>query len=159
MDTQTISAFAAAGAALAAAAVAGIQFFIGWRSTKAALVSAEAAMLNATNAGSHKIATSRQKWIDTVIDTLSDYHAILMSMGEDDSLHPEDKKRLSALRTKLEILLNPDEADTIDLLAATDAVIQALTPEERRAKSPEIVKVARRLLKKEWVRIKTELQS
>ncbi|RWN59378.1 hypothetical protein [Mesorhizobium sp.] len=157
MDTQTISAFAAAAAATAATAVAGIQLFIGLRSTKAALVSSQAAMINATNAGSHRIAASRQKWIDDVIDTLSEYHALLMAQ-ENGSVPPDDRMKISALRTKLEILLNPDERDTVELLDATDGVIRAATPEERTAKSAELVKVARRLLKREWVRIKTDLE-
>jgi hypothetical protein len=159
MDPQTLSAYAAAAAAFAAATVAGIQFYVGYRQSKAALLAAQAAMMNAQNAGRHTIAGSRQNWINAVIETLSEYHSLLLMTGvgvpEPD---PEDGKKLVALRTKLEILLNPDEADTVALVAATDKIRRGKTLEERVADSPEMVRIARKLLKAEWVRIKKELQ-
>ena len=158
MDASTLSAYAAACAAGAAGLVAAIQAYVGHRQSRAALVSANAAMMNAQNVGRHTIAEFRQKWIDTVIETLSEYHAILTTMGDGRPLPPEDNKKLSALRTKLEILLNPDETDTIALLKATDEIRQGETQKERSAKSTEMVQVARRLLKTEWVRFKTELE-
>ena len=158
MDAPTLSAYAAACAATFAGIVAAIQGYVGHRQSKAALVSAKAAMMNAHNAGRHTIAASRQNWIDTVIETLSEYHALLMAMGDGRSLADDDDKKLAALQTKLEILLNPDETDTIALLSATDGILHGKTPEERRERSREMVKIARRLLKTEWVRIKTALQ-
>jgi len=63
----------------------------------------------------------RQKWIDKVIDTLSEHHAVLtLREGGRRALGEDDAKKLSALRTKLEILLNPDEEDTVTLLRAID---------------------------------------
>lgn len=122
MDAPTISAIAAASAAAAAATVAAIQFYVGHRQSKAALQSADAALMNAKNTGRHKIADSRQKWIDRVIDVLSEHHAILMTKPDAQPLPKDEAKKLAALRTKLEILLNPEEADTIALIKAIDDI-------------------------------------
>src|SRR4051812_29147043 len=99
-------------AALVAAAVA---LFVGWRSSQAAnksaeaaLLSARAAQLNAERAGVHRVAAFRQEWINTVIETLSDYHSIEMTKN-DPAPAQEDQRKMAALRTKLEILLNPSE--------------------------------------------------
>jgi hypothetical protein len=115
-------------------------------------------MMNAQSAGRHTVAEFRQKWIDKVIDALCEHHAISMTITRDGPLLLEDGRKLASLRTRLEILLNPEEEDTVELLDAIAEVAQAATPEERIASSPEVVRVARRLLKKEWVRIKSELE-
>ena len=48
----------------------------------AALKAAKAALMNAQGAGRHTVAEFRQSWTDKVIDALSDYHAILMSIDD-----------------------------------------------------------------------------
>jgi hypothetical protein len=159
MDAPTISAFAAAGAATVAATVAGIQFYVGRRQAEASLTSANAALMNAQNAGQHRIAQFRQEWIDKVIDTLCEHHSILMSCDRDHPLSRDDEKKMSALRTKLEILLNPDENETIALLNLIDEIARTTDRAERDKKDSEMILVARRLLKSEWVRIKDELTS
>lgn len=156
-DAPTLSAIAAAAAATVAATVAGIQLYIGRRQADAALTSAKASLMNARNAGRHTIAESRQKWIDNVIDTLCAQHAIVMTFPPGQVPPPAEARTLSASRTKLEILLNPEEADTVALLEKMDAVVASVTAESRNEKSAEMLVVARRLLKREWVRIKGEL--
>lgn len=106
MDVTTISALAAAGSAAGAFSVAGLQLYVGHRQSKAALKAANAALTNAQSAGRHKVAEFRQSWIDKVIDALSDYHAILMSISDGHSLSPDDHRKLTALWTRLELLLN-----------------------------------------------------
>lgn len=157
LDAPTLSAIAAAAAAIAAATVAGIQLYVGHRQSKAALVSAQAAMINAHSSGRHTIAEFRQKWIDKVIDALSEHHAILTAMGEG-LRSGEENQKLAALRTKLEILLNPTESDTVALLTAIDAVDAVKDESARLVKSREAISIARRLLKTEWMRIKNELK-
>jgi hypothetical protein len=156
-DASTLSAIAASAAALVAATVAGIQLYIGRKQADAALTSAKAALMNAQNAGRHTIAEFRQKWIDNVIDTLCAQHAIAMTYPAGQSLSSAEARTLSASRTKLEILLNPEEADTVALLEKMDAIVASVTAEARNEKSAEMLIVARRLLKREWVRIKGEL--
>lgn len=157
MDAPTISALAATGAAIVAATVAGIQFHVGRKQAEAALTSAKAALMNAQNAGRHTIAEFRQKWIDNVIDTLCEHHSIVMTAPAGQAPPPAESRILAASRTKLEILLNPDEADTVALLAKMDAVVASTTTEARDKQSADMLTVARRLLKREWVRIKNEL--
>ena len=157
MDVTTISALAAAGAAVGAFSVAGVQLYVGHRQSKAALKAANAALTNAQNAGRHKVAEFRQSWIDKVIDALSDYHAILMSIGDGHSLSPDDHRKLTALWTRLE-LLNPDESDAVALLKLADAARQSETAAVRDSNARDMVQLARSIVKTEWVRIQTELQ-
>jgi hypothetical protein len=157
IDAPTISAFAAWAAALAAGTVAGIQLYVGRKQADAALTSSQAALMNARNAGRHTIAEFRQKWIDNVIDTLCSQHAIVMTVPAGQALPATEARALSAARTKLEILLNPEEPDTVALLEKMDAVIASPTSAARSEQSVEMLAIARRLLKREWVRIKGEL--
>ncbi len=152
-DAPTISAVAASVAAVVAGGVAAIQFSLGRRQTTAALTSAQAALMNAQNAGKHKIAEFRQDWIYKVIDEITEHHSILVT-------RPEDlPRRLQASRIKLEILLNPDEEDTVSLLSAIDAIDAATDDEERVIQTKRMLAIAHQLLKREWVRIKDELGS
>jgi len=155
-DAPIISAVAAWAVAGITATVAGIQFFIGRKQAQAALTSADAALMNAKNAGRYRIAEFRQEWIDKVIDILSEQHAILAA---DSVLSSEDQRRVALLGMKLGLLLNPEEKDTIILIDAMDKVVGAKTAIERAAKTDEATIVARRLLKREWTRLKTELGS
>ena len=158
MDVTTISALAAAGAAVGAFSVAGVQLYVGHRQSKAALKAANAALTNAQNAGRHKVAEFRQSWIDKVIDALSDYHAILMSIGDGHSLSSDDHRKLTALWTRLELLLNPDESDAVALLKLADAARQSEMAAARDSNARDMVQLARSIVKTEWVRIQTELQ-
>ena len=70
----------------------------------------------------------------------------------------EQKQRLNALRTKLEILLNPNEPDPVELLNLIDEIIASENTKTREAKTDRMIATAHRLLKREWVRLKSELQ-
>jgi hypothetical protein len=158
VDAPTLSAIAAWVAAGVAATVAAIQFFIGRKQAEAALLSARAALMNAQNAGRHTIAEFRQNWIDKVIDTVCEHHSIVMSGTSGQALSADELRTLSASRTKLEILLNPEESDTVALLAKIDEITASASTSERETKSVQMLSAARRLLKREWVRIKDELE-
>jgi hypothetical protein len=157
MDAPTLSAIAAYVAAGVAATVAAMQFYIGRKQADAALTSARAALMNAQNAGRHTVAEFRQKWIDQVIDTVCEHHSIVMARRPEETPSADELRSLLASRTKLEILLNPEEADTVTLLAGMDAVTAGATAQAREKAATEMLSVARRLLKREWVRIKVEL--
>ena len=113
--------------------------------------------MNAQNAGHHTVAEFRQKWIDRVIDTLCEHHSIIMAQAPDSTPTSDDLRALSASRTKLEILLNPEEPDTGALLSKMDAILAQRSAEMRDKQAAAMLVVARRLLKREWVRIKDEL--
>jgi hypothetical protein len=169
---STISAFAAAAAAGGAFTVAGIQLYVGFRQSKAALrqsdaalkqsdaalTSANAALMNAQTSGRHTLAELRQAWIYKVIDTLCDHHSILMTKPEDQELPAADQRALAAARTKLEILLNPEEDDIIALFKSLDEIDTGTVPTERDIRAGKMLIAARSLLKKEWVRVKAELE-
>ena len=158
MDVATISAFAASAAAVGALSVAGVQLYVGHRQSQAALKAADAALMNAQSAGRHTVAEFRQSWMDKVIDALSEYHAILMSIGDDRSLSPADHMKLTALWTRLELLLKPDEADAVSLLRLADAARLSKTAAERDTNARDMVQSARNLLKTEWLTIQIELR-
>jgi hypothetical protein len=153
MDAPTISAIAAGIAATVAATVAAIQFYIGQRQAEAALISAKAALMNAQNAGVHTVAEFRQNWIDKVTDALCEHQSILIT--RDAEFSPEVTRRLIASRARIEILLNPDEPDTVELLNRLDELGESDVIGTKDA--ADALMVARRLLKREWARIKEEL--
>jgi hypothetical protein len=157
MKAELFAALSGWAAALVAATLAAIQFFIGRRQAQAALTSAQAALMNARTVGRYKIAEFRQNWINKVIDTLCEHHAIIMSSDVNVQLPVEDRKKLAASRTRLEILLNPDEEDTVALVEAIDLIGASKSGAERDDHADEMLTVARRLLKREWDRIKQEL--
>lgn len=156
MDGDTIAAYAAWAAAIVALAGAGSQFFIGRKQADAALISAKAAHTAALDAGRHTVAEFRQAWIFKVIDALCELNAIITT-SQDGSRSPDDEKKLARLRTRLEIMLNPDEAPNIALLEMIDAISVAQHDAERQEKANEAIQAARKILKTEWDRVKTEL--
>jgi hypothetical protein len=158
MDVATISALAATAAAVGALSVAGVQLYVGHRQSQAALKAADAALMNAQSAGRHTVAVLRQSWMDKVTDALSDYHAILMSMGDGHSLSPDDHMKLTALWTRLELLLKPDDAAATSLLKLADTARLSKTAAERDNNARDMVQLARSLLKTEWLTIQIELQ-
>jgi hypothetical protein len=157
MDAATLSALAAFGAAAAAITGATFQFFIGRKQANAAEISANAALANSKNTGRQKVADFRQQWIHRVIDTICDHHAIVSAIPVGETPNAEDKRRLAGLRTKLSILLNPDEPDTVALLDEIENVDNSKTGQEFAQAETQMVAISRRLLKREWVRIKGEL--
>lgn len=121
------------------------------------MVAAEAALRNAQNAGVHRVAQSRQEWINNVIDTLAEHHSIAMTAKPGNASWPDDRRKLECLRTKLEILLNPEEAETQTLLGEMDKVHGRLDVSTGEPQDAELIAAARRLLKREWNRIKDAL--
>lgn len=157
MDSATISALAAWAAAAVAAIGATFQFFIGRKQASAALISANAALTNSQNAGRHKVAEFRQAWINKVIDALCEHHAIASTIPVEKSPSVDDDRKLASLRTKLGILLNPDERDTVALLDELTKIDKSTTDKEFAQAEAQMLLISRRLLKREWVRIKKEL--
>jgi hypothetical protein len=157
MDSGTLSALAAWAAAAVAAGGAAFQFFIGRKQANAALISANAAFKNSQNAGRHKVAEFRQAWINKVIDTLCEHHSIVSTTPMGQAPSTEDERKLASLRTKLGILLNPDEPDTVALLKEIDQIDNSKTNQEFADGEAQMLVISRRLLKREWARLKDEL--
>jgi hypothetical protein len=143
--------------AIAALFAGAVALVIGLLNSVAAMRSSKAALKAANSAGRHRIAESRQRWIDSVIATLAEHQAVELTLHSGAKNRAADERTLAGLRTRLEILLNPDEQDTVDLLNAMDELHRASDESTRAACDQELISVARRLLKREWERIKTEL--
>jgi len=89
------------------------------------------------------------------------WNSLLLGTGKYEhrhSLSPDDQRKLTALWTRLELLLNPDEADAVSLLKLADAARQSETAAERDSNARNVVQLARNLVKTEWIRIQIELQ-
>jgi hypothetical protein len=157
LDPSALSAFAAWAAAIVALTGVGFQFFVGRKQASAALNSANAALMSARNAGRHKVAESRQAWINKIIDALSEHHSIASTIPVGANPDLADNRKLTSLRTRLAIMLNPHEVDTIALLNALEKVDESRTDQEFDRAEAEMLSVAQRLTKREWVRIKEEL--
>jgi hypothetical protein len=134
--------------------VALLQFFIGLRQSKAALRSANAAIWAVQSAGRRSIAEFRQEWINNVIEALSEQLAILTKPSP---ISADDQYRVSVLGNKIGLLLNPAEEDTRLLIEAIDRLVIA-PPDQAPARMDEVAVIARRLLEREWGRLKTEMQ-
>lgn len=158
VDAATLSAVAASAAAVAAGTVAGIQLYVGHRESKASLISANAAMMDAECAGRHTVAAFRQKWIEAVRDTLSEYHSILMSASSFTTISEEERRALIALKMKLSLMLNPEEEDSKNLLLLLAEMRNCESWDDRADLSTKISMTAQKILKTEWVRIKEELK-
>jgi len=64
-----------------------------------------------------------------------------MSRPAGADLSQDEARTLSASRTKLGILLNPEESDTVAVLAKIDELIASTTPERRVEKSAEMLRL------------------
>lgn len=110
----------------------------------------------------------RQKWIDELREIISEYLSEcekLIVLGEDGILNNKitDKdifKRLLYLQQKLKLMLNPNESKHIELLE----LIESITDEihhgvgnliEFGEKLRGTTEISQKILKEEWVRVKS----
>lgn len=63
-----------------------VTLWIGRKQAAASQTSADAAMLTAKTAGFREIAKLRISWMDTLRNTLAEYHAILMNLEDRESI-------------------------------------------------------------------------
>ena len=84
---QAVAAILAAAFALVSG-IGGplVALLIGSRQAAANQTSANAAMLTAKTAGFREIAKLRMSWMDTLRDTLAEYHAILMTLKDKETI-------------------------------------------------------------------------
>lgn len=133
-----------------------VQLSIGRRQARSAQQAADAAMLTAENAGSREIARMRLAWMDKLRDSLSEYHAILMSM--EDSDYNKMAQQLSHLGTQLDLLLNQSDKAQKALWDVAERIYNANTREERQSLDKELIEAGRAVFKAEWEKIKAEMR-
>ncbi len=115
---------------------------------------------------SQVLSVNRQQWINTLRDTISEYVSLLWvsSAGflDDQNSYPE-MQRVTQVKTKLSLLLNPTEEDhkQLDQLL-TKAMVQVAQESQKTQVSKEfidihdeITRLSQRILKREWERVKT----
>ena len=89
--------------------------------------------------------------------TLSEYHSILMSFG-DEGASEKDVRELSRLGTELDLLLNRRDKIQNELWEICDKIYNAETRLERQNLDRELVEMGRAVLKGEWEKVKREMR-
>jgi hypothetical protein len=131
------------------------QARIGARQADASLTSANAAMLTAKRGANHDIATMRIKWVEELRGVLSQYHSMLMTH---EKFEDADRRLMSELGTKLDLMMNFNEPDQKALWDLADKIYFTDDLEERRKLDENMMAAARVVLKNEWEKIKRELR-
>ena len=139
-----------------------VQWRVGRRQAAASQTAADASMLTAKTAGAREIAKLRMAWMDKLRDTLSEYHAILMSL-KDETLETEwlgdsENQKLSQLGTQLDLLLNQNDTKQKQLWDIADRIYHLKTKTERHALDNDLVAAGREVLKGEWEKVKREMR-
>jgi hypothetical protein len=115
------------------------------------------------------LSSNRQQWINTLRDTIAEFQAGVVGVSSDpfykddkESLqhHLEKIDRMTFLRAKATLLLNPNEEDHKKLIEMIDKVMTiALLKEAERADEMgklqgSLTTIAQDILKREWNRVK-----
>ena len=117
------------------------------------------------------ISNNRKLWIDAVRDEVAGVLGLCMQMPQYiynvESRHEQTIGWISGLTTrvaKLELLLNPNEADHRQLIEAANNLLKLVVSEEHRApevfgkkikeQSEMIIRLSQPILKREWNRVK-----
>jgi hypothetical protein len=131
-----------------------VQWRIGLRTAAASQTSANASMLAARTTGAREIAKLRMSWMETLRNTLAEYHSILMST--EDANGP-DARKLSELGTQLDLLLNQNDKLQKELWDITDRIYELKKLSERQALDKPLMEAGRVVLKAEWEKVKIEM--
>lgn len=148
MDTQAVSAFTALIAVIVGP---GVSIYVAKRQIRASIVS-----------------TNRQKWIDNLRDELSEVIKSIRILGLHRNFETIDQSELNgrienlALReAKINLLLNPNEADHRDLSETIRMAIDNIgagEEREKRIRTKELLTLltsqSQTILKREWKRVK-----
>ena len=123
------------------------------------------------------ISTSRQKWIETLRDTLAELIALLRAASvvkskwkdkwdrgrgplDADPAMLEKFERIVLAQSKIELLINPSDADHQLLCETIETAISRLGAEasleaETQSDIQAITRLGQAILKREWQRVKT----
>jgi len=135
-----------------------VHFIIGEKQAAASQASAEAALLTARTAGNREIARLRMEWMHTLRNTLSEYHAILMTWEDDKELDGPGHRELAKLGTQIDLLLNKDDELQGRLWQIADRIYGLEKQEERSKWDEALMNAGREVLKGEWEKVKREMK-
>ena len=115
---------------------------------------------------SQVISANRQQWINTLRDTISEFVSLVWmfsaALVTTEKPFPEFQ-RLTQVRTKISLLLNPTEEDHKQLEDLLSKSIQQIAEEVKKGKVGEgffdlrdqITVISQKILKREWERVKS----
>ena len=125
-------------------------------SAAAATLNAQVAAQSATNQGIHAVARLRQEWINELRARVAQANALLSNWTPD---RPQNQIELNEAVTKIELLLNPKETASQELLAAIKASEEGdHSLKARQANARNVITCAQAILKDEWDRVRRELK-
>lgn len=111
---------------------------------------------------SNVISQNRQKWVDALREDLSAFVTELEVIKEkirNSTSTPTNLQELSKglflVYNRLRFRLNPDKQDHVDIIKCMENILSDVTASDVRAKSENLVLLGQRLIRKEWVRIKS----
>ncbi len=131
-------------------------------------------MLTAKTAGFREIAKLRISWMDTLRNTLAEYHALLMNLEDKEAIEAvldiDDRKarqktyneglaKLVLLGTQLDLLLSKDDVLQRKLWDITDEGYNLERSADRQALDGPLMDAGRAVLKGEWEKVKREMRS
>ena len=150
-----------------------VAFLIGRRQAAASQTTANAAMLTARTAGFREIAKLRISWMDTLRNTVAEYHSILMNLedreaieaisdGEERKLRKKENdealEKIVLLGTQLDLLLNKDDSLQQNLWEITDKIYNLEKSADRQELDKPLMEAGRAVLKGEWEKVKREMR-
>lgn len=130
-------------------------------------------MLTAQTAGYREIAKLRISWMDTLRNTVAEYHSILMNLEDKEAIEaisdPDERKvrknendealkKIVLLGTQLDLLLNKDDALQRDLWEITDKFYNLEKSADRQELDKPLMDAGRAVLKGEWEKVKREMR-
>ena len=113
------------------------------------------------------VSSSRQKWIDTLRDSIAEFQALILPLSVHAAIKHytvDDKltrvERATYVLAKISLLINPKEDEHIKLLDNMSGLLSAVNEEEVnvvrfRESQKNITIIAQNILKKEWNAIKS----
>lgn len=104
-----------------------------------------------------KISEFRQNWINDLRDCLSEFQSRGVLPDDD----PRTDREFYRLGTKIELLMNPNDPDYCQLQQLMYGFLSAADGDtlSKYRKNPTFVDISQRILKREWERLKADLQS
>ncbi|MCA0948491.1 hypothetical protein LCM08_26475 [Salipiger pacificus] len=104
-----------------------------------------------------KISEFRQNWINELRDSMSDFQSHGILPGND----PTTDREFYRLGTKIELLMNPNDPDYKELSDLMYRFLMASDGEaiDKYGNNAEFIDVCQRILKREWERLKSDLES
>lgn len=145
------------------------QILTAWAALAAATLGPVAGYLAARHQAHRSVVSvNRQKWVDELRDEIAEFFVACAGVGieidENSAYRSKDHKaatkahivQIDRLLSTIELRLNPGEDDHRDLLARLRACVEAAITDGNYTEAKDAaLKVAKRVLKREWEAVKS----